>query len=196
MSSAFIERGRTGQKLRTRRDLLAAARTLIDRGTEITLAGVSDEAGISRATTYRYFPDADTLVIEAVLDGLVDLPKATLSPASSPRERVHAVCRYWLTFYSNNENRMRLLAARAMQPSSEGTPRYRRSARRLPMFAEALATAARERRGIKTLALALAASTSFEAYITMKDTLQLSDKQLADLTLTIADALLDKFEIP
>ena len=191
------DRERLAQKLRTRRDLLAAARALIDKGAEINLAAVAGEAGISRATAYRYFSDPAALALEAVLDGAVAVPENVVPENASARDRVHAVRRYWLSFYRTSENRLRVLAARAMEPGPDGVPRYRRAARRLPMFVEALAPAGAElgERGLEELALALAAASGFESYITMKDILRLDEEQIETLSETILDALLEKHGI-
>lgn len=191
------EHERVQQKLRTRRDLLAAARALIDRGAEVSLAATADEAGISRATTYRYFSDPSALAMEAVLDGMVDVPAGEVVQDGPPRQAVRAVCRYWLSFYRTHENRLRLFAARAMEPSPQGTPRYQRIARRLPMLEAALAPLhprlGPERTG--ELALALAACTGFETYVTMKDVLRLDPARIDALSETIVAALLDKYGV-
>jgi len=191
------DRERLGQKLRTRRDLLEAARTLIDMGTEINFGAVADEAGISRATVYRYFSDPAALALEAVLDGMVTVPEDIISEGASVRERVQAVHRYWLSFYRSTENRLRILAARAMEPGPDGAPRYRRVARRLPMFREALAPARAElgEKRSKELVWALAAVSSFENYVVMNDILQLDAKRLDALSTTILDAILEKYGI-
>lgn len=190
-------RERTAQKQRTRRDLLAATRALIDRGAEVTLAAVADAAGISRATTYRYFSDPVALSLEAVLDGMVDLPATDLPAGNSVRARVQATCDYWHRFYRAQENRMRLLAARSLAPSPDETPRYQRIARRMPMFAEALKPAAKQlgRQRMRDLTLALTAATGFETYITMKDILMLDDEQMRSTSRLIVDALLAKHGI-
>lgn len=196
-NEAASEHERVQQKLRTRRDLLAAARALIDRGAEVSLAATADQAGISRATTYRYFSDPAVLALEAVLDGMVDVPAGDVVRGGPPRQAVLAVCRYWLSFYRANENRMRLLAARAMEPSPEGTPRYQRIARRLPMLEAALAPLAARLGQKKTgeLALALAACTGFETYVTMKDVLRLDPSRIEAISETIVEALLDKYGV-
>lgn len=191
------DRERLGQKLRTRRDLLAAARALIDRGSEINLAVVADEASISRATVYRYFSDPAALALEAVLDGMVAVPENIIPEGASACERAQAVHRYWLSFYRAMENRLRILAARAMEPGSDGAPRYRRVARRLPMFLEALAPARAElgEKRLKELVSALAVVSGFENYIVMKDILQLDAKRIDALSETILDAILEKYGI-
>ncbi|MGK9203983.1 TetR/AcrR family transcriptional regulator [Sinorhizobium meliloti] len=192
-----MNRERLGQKLRTRRDLLAAARALIDRGAEINVAAVADEAGISRATAYRYFSDSATLALEAVLDGAVVAPQNVIPERASTRERVHAVRRYWLSFYSIWENRLRVFAARALQSGSDGAPRYRRAARRLPMFREALAPVGTRlgEKKLEELTLAVSAVSGFENYITMKDILGQDQARIEALSATILDALLDKYGV-
>lgn len=192
-----MNRERLGQKLRTRRDLLAAARALIDRGAEIYVAAVADEAGISRATAYRYFSDSATLALEAVLDGAVVAPQNVIPERASTRERVHAVRRYWLSFYSIWENRLRVFAARALQSGSDGAPRYRRAARRLPMFREALAPVGTRlgEKKLEELTLAVSAVSGFENYITMKDILGQDQARIEALSATILDALLDKYGV-
>jgi AcrR family transcriptional regulator len=57
--------GRIAQKRRTRNDLLRAAQAIRERGEVPTVAQAADEAGISRATAYRYFPAQEALLAEA-----------------------------------------------------------------------------------------------------------------------------------
>ncbi|RFB78775.1 TetR/AcrR family transcriptional regulator [Methylovirgula sp. 4M-Z18] len=196
-SAMTSHRERLGQKLRTHRDLLAAARVLIDRGADVTLGAVADEAGISRATAYRYFSDPAALALLAVLDGMVAVPENVIPEGASARERVHAVRRYWLSFYRNYENRLRVFAARSMEPGPEAAPRYPRVARRLPMYIEALAPARAElgEKGLEELTLALAAAFGFETYVTMKDILRLDERRIETLSETIVDAILEKYRI-
>ena len=89
-----LDLGRTSQKARTRRDLLAAARRVLDRGQTFSVNAVADEAAISRATAYRYFSDPDALMLEAVLDGQFATPEEVVGDAEDTRERVHRVQRY------------------------------------------------------------------------------------------------------
>jgi AcrR family transcriptional regulator len=60
--------GRPNQKSRTRKDLLRAAARLMKDGKSPTLEDVAEEALVSRATAYRYFPGVEALLIEAALD--------------------------------------------------------------------------------------------------------------------------------
>ncbi|MEH0156386.1 TetR/AcrR family transcriptional regulator [Limibacter armeniacum] len=44
--------------------ILAARNAFIERGTEVSLTDIAKEAGVSRATLYRNFPDMETIVME------------------------------------------------------------------------------------------------------------------------------------
>ena len=59
---------RANQKRRTRKDLLQAAARLLKEGRNPSLEEIAEEALVSRATAYRYFPNVEALLIEAPLD--------------------------------------------------------------------------------------------------------------------------------
>jgi AcrR family transcriptional regulator len=71
--------GRTGQKLRTRNALKAAAAELIAAGRQPAVADVAEAAGISKSTAYRYFPSQELMYAEVVLAATV----------GDDRQRVH-----------------------------------------------------------------------------------------------------------
>jgi AcrR family transcriptional regulator len=61
---------RDKQKARTRRDLVDAALRLIADGSTPTVTQVADAAEVSRRTAYRYFPSAEQLITEALLEDM------------------------------------------------------------------------------------------------------------------------------
>jgi len=65
MSSPYESTGRTAQKMRTRKALIDAARTLIATGVTPTVEDAAAEASISRTTAYRYFPNQRDLLVSA-----------------------------------------------------------------------------------------------------------------------------------
>jgi AcrR family transcriptional regulator len=60
---------RDKQRARTRRELVSAALRLVEAGRTPSVTEVADAADISRRTAYRYFPNADQLITEALLEG-------------------------------------------------------------------------------------------------------------------------------
>ena len=65
MSTGYELGGRTLQKQRTREAMVAAARDLVARGLTPTVEEAAEEASISRATAYRYFPNQRSLLVAA-----------------------------------------------------------------------------------------------------------------------------------
>jgi AcrR family transcriptional regulator len=55
---------RANQKERTRAALVDAATAMLRRGTPPTVAEAAEEARVSRATAYRYFPTQEALLLE------------------------------------------------------------------------------------------------------------------------------------
>ena len=74
---------RANQKRRTRKDLLQAGARLLKQGRRPSLEEVAEEALVSRATAYRYFPGVDALLVEASLDTVVpgSRTRASLRPS-------------------------------------------------------------------------------------------------------------------
>ena len=68
---------RLNQKERTRAALVHAATTLLRRGAAPTVAEAAEEAKVSRATAYRYFPTQEALLLEI----------ASLTPLVAPVEQ-------------------------------------------------------------------------------------------------------------
>jgi AcrR family transcriptional regulator len=85
--------GRPNQKTRTRKDLLQAAARLMKQGRTPTLEEVAEEALVSRATAYRYFPSMEALMVEAAVDVAVPEPAALFTGDASidPVERLQKV---------------------------------------------------------------------------------------------------------
>jgi AcrR family transcriptional regulator len=65
-----VASGRIRQKLRTKRELLAAASAMLAAGRTPTVTEVADAAAVSRRTAYRYFPTQTKLLAEAALEGI------------------------------------------------------------------------------------------------------------------------------
>ncbi len=70
-----LEFGRTEQKLNTRGNILMAAKRLLESGKKLTMENIAEEAGISRATIYRYYSNTDSVSTELILQ--LDVPNSS-----------------------------------------------------------------------------------------------------------------------
>jgi AcrR family transcriptional regulator len=80
---------------RTRAAILAAARTLLEKGglTAVTIEAISNKAGVSRPTIYRYWPNAPAVAMAAFLEasGAPAAGRSSRSPLAALRAQLHAV---------------------------------------------------------------------------------------------------------
>lgn len=188
-----LDSGRTGQKLRTRRALLAAARAVMARGEPLTVVAAAAEAGISKATAYRYFATADALAMEAALDAAFAEPATVIGDAAEVRERVRRVHLYLAETVARNERVYRLFLAKALEASTQEGASSLRGGRRLPMYELALEPV----RGLmtpaafRTLLHALSAATGSEAQLALKDVCRLGEAESARVSRATVEALLD-----
>jgi AcrR family transcriptional regulator len=132
---------RTNQQLRTRRDLVRAAARILKRGEAPTMESVAEEALVSRATAYRYFPNLDALLAEAPLDELVPDPEVLFAndPSTDPVERLDRAEAALHEMVYENEMQLRVQLASGLSQrvnTKESTPA--RQNRRLPLIEAAL----------------------------------------------------------
>lgn len=174
--------GRPNQRTRTRKDLLRAASRLMKHGRPPTLEEVAEEALVSRATAYRYFPSVEALLIEAPLEGAVPDPDDLFRDASSddPVERLDRVDAALADMISANEPSLRLMLASSLQRSVNGKPTSgvpSRQNRRTALIEAALAPARSQFTppALKTLTKSLALIIGTESTVVLKDVLQLDD---------------------
>jgi AcrR family transcriptional regulator len=192
-----LDIGRTSQKARTRRELLAAACRILDRNEPLTVNAAADEAGISRATAYRYFSDPEALTLEAALDSRFATPEQVVGEAQDVRERVHRVQRYLFEATRAAETRFRLFLARALDSSvghGHRLSREIRGGRRLPMYEHALAPI-RPRMtedAFQFLVLSLSAASGLESYLALKDVCRVDDALADTIAASNIDAILDR----
>jgi AcrR family transcriptional regulator len=174
--------GRPNQKTRTRKDILKAASRLIEQGRTPTLEEVAEEALVSRATAYRYFPSVDALLVEASLDIAVPEPEELFRNETSddPVVRLQRVETTLHDMILANEPLLRTMLAhaiqRGLQPDGAGKL-PRRQNRRTPLIEAALEPARGQFKpgALKMLTQALALIIGSEAMIVVKDVLQLND---------------------
>jgi AcrR family transcriptional regulator len=169
-----LDSGRSQQKYRTRRALLAAAKQLMDQNLAVTVQAAADTAQISRATAYRYFTTPEALMREALLDADWADPSTVIGDATDVRERVRRVCAYLYEFTERNETAHRLFLAKALETwvarAGQSTASLR-GARRLPMYELALEPLGKTHSvdARRELVLRLSAASGIETFIALKD---------------------------
>jgi AcrR family transcriptional regulator len=175
---------KSNKSQRTRKDLLQAAARLLAQGKKPTLEEVAQEALVSRATAYRYFPSIDALHLEAALDVAAPDP-ATLFPpdaSSDPVERLQRVDLALNDMIRANETALRMMLVNALERIARGDVNKKspaRQNRRTPLILAALEPAKSQFKpaALESLVTALALVIGTEAMLVFKDVLHLSDKE-------------------
>lgn len=194
----MADTGRPNQRSRTRKDLLAAAARLLKQGRRPTLEEVAEEALVSRATAYRYFPNVDALLVEAPLDGATPNPDELFGDGASDDavERLEQVNAALDDMIAANEQALRLMLAHSLQrgtngKAAEGFPA--RQNRRSALIDAALAPARDEfeEDTARLLANALALVIGTESMVVLKDVLALDAAEAADVKRWAIRALVD-----
>lgn len=175
---------RPNQKRRTRKDLLQAAATLMKQGRRPSLDEVAEEALVSRATAYRYFPSIEALLAEASADMLTPEPAQlfTGDEPTDPVARVEKVDAALHDMVLANKSALRLMLANALQQGTGGERDAGlplRQNRRTPLIEAALEPARKQFKasGYDMLGKALAMVIGTEGMIVCKDVLQLPDAE-------------------
>lgn len=175
----------SNQKLRTRKDLLAAANRLMKTGRAPSMDEVAKEALVSRPTAYRYFPSIDALLNEAAVDEAVEtsLEAIAQSASTDPEERLlEAESAMHRSSYAN-EAQLRVMLANSVNrdPADESIPV--RQNRRLPLIQAALAPARRRlsERDYRRLCAALSLIFGAESMIVFRDVLRVDEAAARDV---------------
>jgi AcrR family transcriptional regulator len=176
--------GRPNQRMRTRKDLLQAASRLTKEGRTPTLDEVAEEALVSRATAYRYFPSIEALLVEAAVDIAVPEPGELFGNDAStdPLLRLQRVETTLYDMILANEPMLRTMLAHTIQhdmQADDAGKLPRRQNRRTPLIEAALEPARNQFKpaALKPLMRALALIMGTEATIVVKDVLQLDDTE-------------------
>lgn len=190
------DRGRTNQRLRTRKDLLDAGLRLSAGGRQPGLDEIAAEAKVSRATAYRYFSSAEALLVEASADmSFPDLARLfSGQETASAVDRLVRLDRATAAMIRDHEPAIRALVASSMQQALKGGEVPVRQNRRTPAIAAALEPArpqiSPEAYAMLEKALALVIGT--EAMIVCKDVLGLAERDAAQVRRWAIEALVEK----
>ena len=139
--NANWDKGRAAQKLRTRQALMDTAVELVKAGRRPSVSAVADQAGVSRATAYRYFPSQDLMLSEAMIRATAGTAPDTLTPAGTPKDDpakvAAAITRQAGQFSLDHEERLRTALRLSLDPQSG----YQRPGRRGRWIDDILAAA-------------------------------------------------------
>lgn len=190
--------GRPNQKRRTRKALLQAASRLMKQGRKPGIEEIAEEALVSRATAYRYFPSLDALLIEASLD--VAIPEAAAlfgdEASNDPVLRLERVDTAFHDMILANEAPLRMMLAYSLQRRISGEKDEEvpaRQNRRTPLIEAALKPARNQfsPAALERLKKALALIIGTEAMVVFKDVLQLDDADAREVKQWAIGALVE-----
>jgi AcrR family transcriptional regulator len=174
---------RTGQKQRTRHDLLQAASRLMKQGQVPKLAKVAKEAMVSRATAYRYFSSDEALIAEAALEVRTPTARQLFADDTSldPEERLLKANALMHDFVWKNQMQLRVIVARLLDQTTAGNGSrvMPRQNRRTDFIHTALAPA-RDRFDAATyrkLCSAVALVIGTESMLVFRDVLQIEEAE-------------------
>ena len=186
---------REQQKARTRRDLVAAALDLLADGRTPTVSEVADAAEVSRRTAYRYFPSADQLMTEALLEGMRSDVERDIdggSPNDGVAPRVDRLVNALHDLTVNNEHLLRQMIRFTIDRDQiePGVPP--RPSRRLEYVEQALEPVRNQLAPgeYERLVHAMAVVIGIEARIVLRDICGLDDTQILETERWAAHALL------
>ncbi|TCR63618.1 TetR/AcrR family transcriptional regulator [Bosea sp. BK604] len=194
--------GRPNQKSRTRKDLLQAAARLMRQGRRPSLEEIAEEALVSRATAYRYFPNVEALLLDASLDIAIPSADELFADGTTrdPVARLRKVDTALHDMILANEAPLRMMLVHSLQRGigNENDDVPRRQNRRTPLIEAALQPSEGEFEpaALDRLRKALALVIGTEAMVVFKDVLQLGDADARKVKDWAIKALVDAARRP
>jgi AcrR family transcriptional regulator len=183
-----VAAGRTQQKRRTRDQLLAAARQLMESGDTPSVEEAAEAAGISRTTAYRYFASQSELLAAA----FPETARGSMLPEPAPADpvdRVAAVAAAVVDRIEETEHLQRIMLRLSLGDSPHDLPL--RQGRVIPWFEEALEPLRDQLGddGVRRLAVALRSVCGIETRVWLHDIAALDAPAIRSLQLWMVDAL-------
>lgn len=140
MAKLSLDQGRIMQKLKTREALIVKANELLKKGNLQSIEQAAKEAGISKATAYRYFTKLDALKREASLQLKAQSPQDLFKdlPPDDLRLRLKRLINYHFELFTTHEREFRLFLSSVISESLAEEGADARGGRRIAMIREAL----------------------------------------------------------
>lgn len=186
---------RDKQRARTRHELVRAALRLVESGRTPSVTEVADAADISRRTAYRYFPNADQLITEALLEGMRSGVEREIDAGSRDDDigtRVDRLVDALHHLTVDNEHLLRQMIRFTIDRGQiePGVPP--RPSRRLEYIEQAIGPLRRDLAPAEydRLCRAMAIVIGIEARIVLSDICGLSERDIVDTERWAAHALL------
>ena len=191
MSIPYELSGRTRQKSQTRDALIGATRALIAEGLTPTVEDAAAQAGISRTTAYRYFPNQRAILIAAH----PEIDRKSLLGANPPRdpaERLGAVLDEFFRITLETEPQLRMALRLSLDRGPVQNDNSLRRGRAVGWIEDALGPLLGQlsKQEIRKLALAIRSAAGIEALVWLTDVAHLSRAQAVEIMRSSALALL------
>ena len=189
MPVPYTSTGRVRQKSRTHDALVAAARALLARGVSPRVEDAAAEAGISRTTAYRYYPNQRALLLAAH----PEIEHDSLLPPDPPADveaRLELTIREFTRLTVEWEPQLRTQLRLSLEPDAE-QPALRQG-RAIGWIEDALTPLHESHPGVDThrLAVAIRSATGIESLVWLTDIAGLSRAAAAELMWESARAIL------
>ena len=196
MAVAYERTGRTRQKARTRAALVDAARTLLADGSTPTVEEAAEAAGVSRATSYRYFPNQRALLVAAYPEVEARTLLGEDAPPD-PEERLDRTVSALIRLTIDTEPELRTMLRLSLGPGAKEELLLRQG-RAIGWLEEALAPLRGRlpRSELRRLVLAIRSACGIEPLVWLTDVGGLSRQEAGDLmhwsALTLLRAALEE----
>jgi AcrR family transcriptional regulator len=167
----YEQQGRIRQKARTRGALIEAARQLLAEGATPTVEQAADRAQVSRTTAYRYFPNHRSL-IAATYPELESSSLLGENPPADATSRLKLVMTRLTEQILAHEPELRAQLRIALEPTTNSKETLvLRQGRAITWIEDALAPLRNQLPAgeLRTLVLAIRATTGIEAFVWLTD---------------------------
>jgi AcrR family transcriptional regulator len=191
MMIPYQQTGRVRQKARTGESLIAATRALLSTGVTPTVEAAAEQARVSRATAYRYFPTQQALLLAAYPE-IAQTSVLGDDPPADLDARWELVFAEMARQVTENEAPLRAMLRLSLERPEQRHDLVLRRGRRITWLTDALAPLASTMTAaeFERLVLAIASCTGIESYIWLTDMAGCSQQRALEIMRSTADILI------
>ncbi|MBC6998600.1 TetR/AcrR family transcriptional regulator [Cytophaga sp. FL35] len=195
MSDSHLSSGRKAQKQQTRQKILKAANDLVKNHSPLNMDEIAKEAGISRATIYRYYSNTEEIATELILYLNVPDSDKLMSDweGQNLNDGLKGIQNAYLDFIFNNEIPSKKFLGAIL---SSVDPKLERGQNRITSVREFLASKdiqmkPEEKKNLSVIATLL---MGIEAVIVTKDVCGLDNQKSREVLNWALDRILQGYE--